>query len=458
MPDPAHLDSARPETPQLTPVPPPARTDPQAGPAAGRRPPRRGHRALAALGAFVVSAGIFTAGAGVGAGIDRAGLLAGATATSSVSHDDPTDLALIDQAWDLIHEKYVDASSLDSRKLAHAAIDGMTEAIGDTGHTSFLTPSEVAASEAALSGSYAGIGAEMDSTGSEPVVVGVFRGSPAAEAGLRRGDVIVAVDGRSTAGESLQQVISRVRGAAGSAVTLSVRRSGATDPLKMRIVRAEVEIPAVEWAPVPGTSIVDIRIEQFSTGTADRLVAALKSALATDPTGIVLDLRGNPGGYVNEAVGVASQFLSSGDVYRQRDASGSTSATPVSPGGIATDIPLVVLVDGGTASSAEIVTGALQDADRATVIGETTFGTGTVLGRFSLADGSALRIGTVEWLTPSGRRIWHEGLAPDVTVSLPGDVTPVVPADLAALGPTGLADSPDTQLRKALDVLTSRAG
>jgi len=232
------------------------------------------------------------------------------------------------------------------------------------------------------------------------------------------------------------------------------------------VLTDEIEFPTVTlpWihrgVQVHFVPVVEgvLRLESFSSGSADEVVAALKEIKTAGADRLVLDLRGDPGGYVNEAVGVASQFLSSGDVYRQRDASGSTSATPVSPGGIATDIPLVVLVDGGTASSAEIVTGALQDADRATVIGEPTFGTGTVLGRFSLADGSALRIGTVEWLTPSGRRIWHEGLAPDVTVSLPGDVTPVVPADLAALGPTGLADSPDTQLRKALDVLTSRAG
>lgn len=457
MSDHAPLDAARAEMPTSAPAASPAGTDPSPVPLAGRPARRRGRRALAAFGAVIVSASIFSAGAGVGAGIDRAGLLAGsAGATASPAHADSADLALIGEAWDLLHQKYVDASSLDSQELAHAAIGGMTEAIGDTGHTAFLTPSELAASEAALSGSYAGIGAEMDTTGSEPVVVGVFRGSPAAEAGLRRGDVIVAVDGTSTAGQSLERVISRVRGAAGSAVTLSIRRLGAADPLTLRIVRADVEIPAVEWATVPGTSIVDFRIEQFSSGATEDVVTALKAALATDPTGMVLDLRGNPGGYVNEAVGVASQFLAGGDVYRQRDASGAESATPVSPGGIATDIPLVVLVDGGTASSAEIVTGALQDAGRATVIGEKTFGTGTVLGRFSLADGSALRIGTVEWLTPKGRRIWHEGLVPGVVVPLADSASYVMPSDLSALGASGVADSPDTQLRKALEILTSR--
>ncbi len=150
---------------------------------------------------------------------------------------------------------------------------------------------------------------------------------------------------------------------------------------------------------------------------------------------IVLDLRGNPGGYVNEAVGVASQFLKSGIVYIERNADGDETSHQVSPDGVATDLPLVVLVDGNTASSSEIVSGALQDAGRAKIVGETTFGTGTVLGEFALSDGSALRVGTVEWLTPDGRRIWHEGIAPDVSGRAPDDVAPLTPDDVRDLTP-----------------------
>ena len=206
---------------------------------------------------------------------------------------------------------------------------------------------------------------------------------------------------------------------------------------------------------MPGTTTGLIRLDQFSNGAADDVVEALKAARAAGATRIVLDLRGNPGGYVNEAVGVASQFLSKGLVYIERNASDERTEHPVSPDGVATDLPLVVVVDGNTASSAEIVSGALQDAARAKVVGETTFGTGTVLGEFDLSDGSALRIGTVEWLTPSGRRIWHEGIAPDVPIALPDGVVPLSPDDVAKLTAATVGSIDDTQLAKALEVVAT---
>jgi carboxyl-terminal processing protease len=178
--------------------------------------------------------------------------------------------------------------------------------------------------------------------------------------------------------------------------------------------------------------------------------AALGEIKAAGADRLIFDLRGNPGGYVDEAVGVASQFLSSGDVYVERDAEGHETRHPVSPGGVATDLPLTVLVDGGTASSAEIVSGALQDAGRGPLVGEKTYGTGTVLGEFPLADGSALRVGTVEWLTPKGRRIWHDGIVPDVVVARPADVAPTGPDDIRSMTPAELAALKDPQLAKAL--------
>jgi carboxyl-terminal processing protease len=205
---------------------------------------------------------------------------------------------------------------------------------------------------------------------------------------------------------------------------------------------------------VPGTKTALFRLEQFSNGAADEMVKTLKQARAAGADRIVLDMRGNPGGYVNEAVGVASQFLTKGLVYVERNAQGQSTDHPVSPGGVATDIPLVVVVDRNTASSAEIVSGALQDAGRAKIVGQTTFGTGTVLGEFDLSDGSALRVGTVEWLTPSGRRIWHEGIAPDVPETLPSDVQPLSPEDIGRLTAAAVGKIDDTQLAKALQVVS----
>lgn len=401
---------------------------------------------LAPLLVAVVAGAAFTAGVAV----DRAGLI-GRSAPSASSGD--ANLGLIEEAWDLLHTKYVGATSLDSKKMAYAAISGMTDAVGDTGHTAFLTPDDLATSQAALSGSYAGIGAEMDTAGEEPVVVGVFRDTPADRAGLRPGDVIVDVNGSATKGTPLDVVVSKVRGPAGTAVSLTVRRAGATEPITFTITRAKVEIPTVEYAMVPGTSIGMIRVEQFSSNAGDTFKTDLRSLLAEHPTGVILDLRGNPGGYVADAVAVASQFLTDGVVYRQRDASLKETSTAVEKGGLAPNIPLVVLVDNGTASAAEIVTGALQDPKRATIVGVRTFGTGTVLATYDLPDGSALRIGTVEWLTPDGHQIWHHGLVPDVIVGLAPDLRPVVPDDLRRMTAAQLRVSPDVQVRKAIQIL-----
>jgi carboxyl-terminal processing protease len=206
---------------------------------------------------------------------------------------------------------------------------------------------------------------------------------------------------------------------------------------------------------VPGSATAVIRLEQFSHGAADAFKTALGEIREAGADRLVFDLRGNPGGFVDEAVGVASQFLSDGIVYVQRDADGKETTYDVSPDGAALDLPLVVLIDGATASSAEIVSGALQDAERGDLIGAKTFGTGTVLGEFALSDGSALRVGTVEWLTPKGRRIWHEGIVPDVSVERPDDVRPVVPDDLRSMTATQVVDLADPQLARALSVVAS---
>jgi carboxyl-terminal processing protease len=198
-----------------------------------------------------------------------------------------------------------------------------------------------------------------------------------------------------------------------------------------------------------------IRVEQFSAGAGDAFASQLKALLAQHPSGLVLDLRGDPGGYVSEAVTIASEFLTGGDVYITRDAAGHETKVPVKPGALAPSIPLVALVDAGTASSAEIVAGALADAGRATLVGTTTFGTGTVVAEYQLADGSALRIGTIEWLTPAGATIWNHGISPSVAVALPAGVRPVTPDGLAALGAAGVRSTTDAQLARAISLLES---
>ena len=400
----------------------------------------------------------FSAGIGVGrlsaspSGVNDGSAPSPASSTASA----PTTFGLIREAWDTIHQQYVDRSHLDDQALIYGAIKGMTQAVGDTGHTDFMTPQERKQRDDALSGSFVGIGVRIDLNAANlPRIVEVFKGSPAEKASLAVDDVILAADGKTTNGHTIDEIAGWIRGEAGTTVTLTVRHGDSGAERTVPIVRADVPLHPVTWAMVPGSSTAFVSLDEFSSGSADAIVAALKDAKAAGAQRIVLDLRGNPGGYVNEAIGVASQFLTKGLVFIERNAQGGETKHPVSPGGVATDLPLTVIVDGDTASAAEIVSGAIQDAGRGSVVGQTTYGTGTVLGEFGLSDGSALRIGTVEWLTPNGRRIWHEGIAPDVPVTRPTDVRPLTPDQVSKMTPAEVAAMKDPQLKKALDVVAT---
>lgn len=354
------------------------------------------------------------------------------------------------EAYNVLVQHYVDQSALDPTKLAYGATSGLVDAVGDTGHTRFLTPADVAASHQSLSGSITGIGARMSQVNADFVVQSVVPDSPAQKAGLLAGDIVTAVDGVSVSGKTLDAVVSSIRGEAGTTVKLDITRKGAA-PLTLSIVRAQISVPAVSWAMIPGTKTADIRIEEFSAGVADDLKGALLAAQDAGATAVVLDLRDNPGGYVDQAIGVASVFMASGTVYEEKDATGTVKSVPVKPGERATDIPLVVLVNVGSASASEIVAGALQDSGRAKIYGQTTFGTGTVLNEFDLSDGSALLVGTVEWLTPKGREIWHHGITPDVDVALPATSHVLTPDDMKSNGTSAVTSANDTQLKAAAD-------
>jgi len=422
--------------------------------AAGRGRGAKVRRAAIAL-ALVLT---FSVGIGVG-GLALPALGVTGTSTPAPSTGTvPTDFGLIREAWDTLHTKYVGADRLNDRDLIYGAINGMTQAVGDTGHTSFMTPEQRTQRSNDLSGAYVGIGVRIDvAKDGLPIIDDVFKGSPAEKAGLATGDEIVAVDGKPTIGRTLNEVVGWVRGEAGASVKVSVRRGATGTEREVSMVRAKVAVTPVSWALVPGTRTALVRLDQFSQGAADALKGVLGEVRTAGADRVVLDLRGNPGGYVNEADAVASQFLKSGAVFIERAADGHETTHPVASGGLATDLPLVVLVDGGTASSSEIVSGALQDAGRAQIVGIKTFGTGTVLGEFALSDGSALRVGTVEWLTPSGRQIWHHGISPDVVVERASDIAPLDPRDVSKMTPAQVSALTDLQLARALTLVTAVA-
>jgi carboxyl-terminal processing protease len=367
------------------------------------------------------------------------------------------DLALLDQAWKVIDRSYVDRSALGARRMTYGALAGMVNALGDTGHTVFLTPEMVEQERTLAQGRLAGIGAEVQMKGGEVVVVAPMDGSPAQKAGLRSGDVIVKVDGKPVAGLGLQQVVDRIRGRVGTTLTLTVRDPGTDENRKLSLTRAEVTLESVTFHLLPEGQLAHVRIATFSRGVSSQLGQALQAIGKDGARGLVLDLRNDPGGLLEEAVGVASRLLKGGSVLLEKDARGRRTTVPTQKGLPLCSLPMVVLVNRGTASAAEIVSGALQDAGRATLVGEKTFGTGTVLKEFPLSDGSALMVAVEEWLTPKGRTIWHEGIAPDVAVALPASVLPLVPEQEAGLTLQQLQASGDEQLLKALALLEARA-
>jgi carboxyl-terminal processing protease len=402
------------------------------------------------LSVILISVGVGLVG---GILLDHPGLVAFAPSPIGATETAP-NWRLLAEAWHIIQRRYVARSAVQPRHLTYGAINGMVEALGDTGHSSFLTPEMVDLMRSMTEGQFEGIGAEVQMKDKHVVIVAPLDNSPAQRAGLRPGDIILQVNQESVTRLSLEQVVQRIRGPRGTTVTLTLFDPNTEQTRDVTVVRARVAVHNVTWQRLPGTMVVHVRIAGFSQGVTNDLRQALTALEQQGLTHIVLDLRNNPGGLLNEAVATASQFLSSGTVLLVRDAHGTTTPVPVQKHGVAPGLPLVVLINQGTASAAEIVAGALQDAHRAVLVGETTFGTGTVLKPFPLSDGSALMLAIEEWLTPNGRVIWHQGIAPDVVVALTPPATPLLPDTERTITAAQLQASDDRQLLHAVDLVT----
>jgi carboxyl-terminal processing protease len=344
----------------------------------------------------------------------------GAPATQPATGGTPAGLAdtfaPFWEAWDLVHENYVD-QPVDDRALMYGAIKGMVQALGDP-HTGYSTPAESKILFSDASGELEGIGAEVSSKGDAVEIISPLPGSPAEAAGILPGDLIVGVDGEDTTGQDLFTVITKVRGPAGTVVHLSILRVGEPEPLEFEITRAKIIIPSVE-SKMLQDGIGYVKINSFGENTADELQEQLEALMAQKPNGLVLDLRGNPGGYRDAAIDVASQFIGDGLIMIQRYGDGREEKFEAGQGGLATEIPLVVLINKGSASASEIVAGAIQDYGRGQILGEQSYGKGTVQiwPKLSNNQGS-VRITIARWLTPEGHSIDKEGIAPDITIEL----------------------------------------
>lgn len=409
----------------------------------------RGIRIAAIIVAFVFVA-VVSLAAGIFVGSAGFGVFAG----SGARKGEPEEFAVFWQAWDIVNRNFVDQDALDPTEMTYGAIRGMVSALGDEGHTAFLTPEERERQQTDLSGSFSGIGAQLGIQDQLPVIVAPFDGSPADQAGVLSGDIIMEVNGEDVTTLPLNEIVTRIRGPEGTDVTLTLLRRGQENrTVEVTITRGEISVPAATWAMIPETNVGLIRLSQFSANAAPNLIQSVEEAREAGATALIVDVRNNPGGLLEQAIRVTSQFLEEGNVLLEEDAQGNRKAYEVERGGVVTDLPVVVLINGGSASSAEIFAGALQDHGRAQLVGETTFGTGTVLQPYILADNSALLLGTRQWLTPDGRLIRNQGIDPDIVVDLPIEANLLAPSDMEQMTLEEIAASEDLQLGTAIELL-----
>lgn len=335
------------------------------------------------------------------------------------------NFSLFWEVWDRLEGAYFDKSKLEKDKMVYGAISGMVSAIGDP-YTVFLPPDEQKRSKADLSGEFEGVGIQIGFKGTQLAVIAPLEGSPAQKAGIQAGDYIVGIKDPqknidiSTSGISLIYAVDTIRGKAGTKVQLILTRSGAEKPIEVEIERKKIEVPSVVLSfvgdPSAGSGrVAHLKLLKFGEQTNSEWEKAIVQIKAEKPKAVILDMRNNPGGFLNGAVFIASEFLDHGIVVIRENGAGQKHELPVVGKSRLTNLSLVVLVNKGSASASEIVAGALKDYGRAKIVGEKTFGKGTIQESLDL-DSSGLHVTTEKWLTPKGTWVHGTGLIPDVEV------------------------------------------
>lgn len=327
------------------------------------------------------------------------------------------DFSLFWQTWNKVRETYIGDS--DAQKMLYGAISGMVSSLGDP-YTVFLTPEESRKLTEDLSGEFEGIGAELSMKDGKIIIVAPLSGLPAEKSGLKSGDVILEIDGGLTVGLSVDAAVDKIRGAAGSVVELKILREGSSAPLEFSITREKISVPSVklEYKTSGNKKIAVLKISQFGDDTQNLLSQFAKEIVSSKANGIVVDLRDDPGGYLDTAISASSLFLENGKiVVIESDKDGSKKEYKSSGEAILKNLPIVILVNGGSASASEIFAGALKDNGRAKLVGEKTFGKGSVQEIEPLLGGSSLKVTIAKWLTPSGTEINKVGITPEFVVA-----------------------------------------
>ena len=327
------------------------------------------------------------------------------------------DITLLWSVWRILSQNYIDQEKMEVTPMLHGAVSGLVNAIGDP-YTTFMPPKENKEFRQSLDGKLQGIGAELMYRHDQIVVVAPLKGSPAEEAGLMPEDIIIKVDEEDITGYTLSEAVEIIRGPKGTEVLLTIERGEEKESLEISIVRDDIKVPSTEWEvkEYDGKTIGYIGLNRFGNTTGKEVTEAVEDLLDKEVSGLIFDVRYNGGGYLDKAVSLSSMFLKKGKVVSVARRDGEPTHHYVTGRPIAPTIPLVILINEGSASASEILAGALQDASRATVIGKKSFGKGTVQEVYDLPGGTSLRVTTAKWLTPNGIDLGKEGVVPDIEV------------------------------------------
>mgnify|MGYP006152134049 FL=1 len=332
------------------------------------------------------------------------------------SEGTPRELEAVWEAWSLLNKEHIDRATFEAGTFEESAIKGLIDSVQDT-HTSYVDPLVLQIEQTDLSGQFEGIGAHVRRREDGMIqIISPIEGGPAEAAGILAGDIILAVDGESIEGLELLEAVSKIRGPKGSIVSLTVKHIGELDTTIIDVSRDVIALPSVLLRTDPGDDITHIRITEFKGDTPIRLSEILSKELEAGSKGLILDLRSNPGGYLQQVFDIANMFLDDGVILLEERQSENVT-WQASGGGFASKLPMVVLVNKYSASGSEILMGAFQDNERATVIGEQTFGKGTVNVFRKLSNGGGLYMSVGRWYTPNKRPIEGEGLTPDILVT-----------------------------------------
>ena len=351
------------------------------------------------------------------------------------------DFKLFWDTWNLLENKYIDKKALDPQKLYYGAIQGMVAAVGDP-YTVFLPPQAQKSTKEQLGGSFEGVGIQLGyDKDKHLVVIAPLKDTPAFKAGVKPGDLILKVDGKDVTNMSLPDVVNLIRGPKGSSITLNIYTVDDAKPRDVTLTRDTIVVKSVDFeakTTKSGKKVAYLRLSSFGEKTKDEWDDAVGQALASAPQGVIVDVRNNPGGFLDAAIYIGSEFINSGDIVMQEDAQGNRQSYPVVRTGKMLKLPVTVLINKGSASASEILSGAIQDHKRGQLIGTQSFGKGTIQSAEDLSMGTGIHITTAKWLTPDGRWIHNVGLTPDVKVEAGDD------------------QNKDPQLDKALEVLDNQ--